>query len=201
MIKNIIFDIGNVLADFAWERLFHRLGFEDEVFENIADATVRGPYWQEFDRGRMSDREIMEGFYSLAPRYREQLDLFYEHIHEMTDEYPYAAEWVRSLKKAGYSVYILSNYGKTAFEKRKHPFSFLEEADGKVISYEVLSVKPEREIYQALESRYGISPEESVFIDDLEENIEGAERYGYAGILFRSRAQADQEIAKLSCTK
>lgn len=66
MIKNVIFDIGNVLADFAWEQLFHRLGFEGETFEHMADATVRGPYWQEFDRGAMSDQEIVEGFYSLA---------------------------------------------------------------------------------------------------------------------------------------
>lgn len=201
MIKNVIFDIGNVLADFAWEELLHRLGFEGEVFESIANATVRGPYWQEFDRGRMSDREIVEGFYSLAPRYKEQIDLFYEHIHEMTEEYPYAAEWVRSLKAEGYFVYILSNYGKTSFENRKEPFSFLSEADGRVISYEVLSVKPEREIYQALEKRYGIQPRESVFIDDLEINVEAARRYGYAGIVFQSKRQAEEEIKKLSLIK
>lgn len=201
MIKNVIFDIGNVLADFAWEQLFHRLGFEGETFEHMADATVRGPYWQEFDRGAMSDQEIVEGFYSLAPKYKKQIDLFYEHIHEMTEEYPYAAEWVRSLKEEGYSVYILSNYGKTSFENRKEPFSFLAEADGSLISYEVLSVKPEREIYQALEEKYSITPQESVFIDDLEVNVEAARNYGYSGIIFKSRDQAVEEIKKLSLIK
>ena len=61
MIKNVIFDIGNVLADFGWERLFLRLGFEGEAF------------------------------YSLAPEYKEQIDLLYERIHEMTEEYSYAS--------------------------------------------------------------------------------------------------------------
>ena len=97
MIKNVIFDIGNVLADFGWERLFLRLGFEGEVFERMADATVRGPYWVEFDRSRMPDREIIEGFYSLAPEYKDQIDLLYEHIHEMTEEYSYASSWIREL--------------------------------------------------------------------------------------------------------
>lgn len=197
MIKNVIFDIGNVLADFGWERLFLRLGFEGEVFERMADATVRGPYWIEFDRSRMPDREIIEAFYSLAPEYKEQIDLLYEHIHEMTEEYFYASGWIRELKAAGYSVYILSNYGKTAFENREKPFSFLSEADGKVISFEVSSVKPERKIFQALEDKYGIHPEESVFIDDMEENITAAKLYGYEGIVFKSREQTEKKLAEL----
>lgn len=201
MIKNVVFDIGNVLADFCWERLLLRLGFEGEVFDHVADATVRGPYWQEFDRSQMSDREIIERFYSLAPEYKEQIDLFYEHIHEMCEEYPYAVQWVRDLKAAGYSVYILSNYGKTAFENRKKPFSFLTEADGKVISYEVSSVKPEREIFQVLEKKYQISPAESVFIDDMELNISAARQYGYAGIVFRNFDQAQKELIDLGVIK
>lgn len=197
MIKNVIFDIGNVLADFGWERLFLRLGFEGEVFERMADATVRGPYWVEFDRSRMPDREIIEGFYSLAPEYKDQIDLLYEHIHEMTEEYSYASSWIRELKAAGYSVYILSNYGKTAFENREKPFSFITEADGKVISFEALSVKPERKIFKVLEDKYGICPEESVFIDDLGENILAAEKYGYKGIVFESREQTKEKLAEL----
>lgn len=197
MIKNVVFDIGNVLADFCWERLLLRLGFEGEVFDHVADATVRGPYWQEFDRSRMSDQEIIESFYSLAPEYKEQIDLFYEHIHEMCEEYPYAVQWVKELKAAGYAVYILSNYGKTSFEQREKPFSFLEDADGRVISYEVSAVKPEREIFQALEEKYQICPEESVFIDDLEVNVAAAKNYGYAGIVFEDLKQAKKELADL----
>ncbi len=60
MIKNIIFDIGNVLAQFRWQKLFKELGFEGEVFEQVADATVRGPWWPEYDRSRLSDPEIWE---------------------------------------------------------------------------------------------------------------------------------------------
>ena len=45
MIKNVIFDVGNVLVDFCWEEVFHKLGFEGETFECVADATVRSVTW------------------------------------------------------------------------------------------------------------------------------------------------------------
>lgn len=47
MIKNVIFDVGNVLVDFCWEEVFHKLGFEGETFECVADATVRSVTWND----------------------------------------------------------------------------------------------------------------------------------------------------------
>ena len=62
-------------------------------------------------------------------------------------------------------------------------------------------MKPEREIYQALEERYSITPQESVFIDDLEVNVEAARNYGYSGIIFKSRDPAEEELKKLNLIK
>ena len=55
MIKNIVFDIGNVLAGFAWEDFYRSFGYSEEIFEKLADATVRSPFWNEIDRGNLSD--------------------------------------------------------------------------------------------------------------------------------------------------
>ena len=62
MITTIIFDIGNVLADFAWETYFQSLGYEEEIFHRVAKATVLNPLWNEYDRGVMSNEEILQGF-------------------------------------------------------------------------------------------------------------------------------------------
>ena len=62
MIKNIVFDIGNVLAGFAWEDFYRSFGYSEEMFEKLADATVRRPFWNEMDRGKLSDEELLEGF-------------------------------------------------------------------------------------------------------------------------------------------
>lgn len=58
MIKNVIFDIGNVLVDFCWEEVFHKLGFE-ETFECVADATVRSVTWNEFDREQSRMKRLL----------------------------------------------------------------------------------------------------------------------------------------------
>lgn len=60
MIRNIIFDIGNVLACFRWRDLFAELGFTGEKFDRIAAATILHPtMWPEFDRSLMSDERLL----------------------------------------------------------------------------------------------------------------------------------------------
>lgn len=77
--------------------------------------------------------------------------------------YPYAADWVRDLKKKGYKVYILSNFSEFGFNRVKDTFDFLPYADGALISYEVKLVKPDRKIYETLCERFDITPENAVF--------------------------------------
>ncbi|RHO85660.1 hypothetical protein DW061_13955 [Ruminococcus sp. AF42-9BH] len=62
MIKNIIFDIGNVLAAFDWEGNLKKFGFSDEEYEAIADAVYRSEDWNEMDRGVMTTEEVIRGF-------------------------------------------------------------------------------------------------------------------------------------------
>ena len=67
MIKNIVFDIGNVLAGFHWQDYFHSFGYSDEVFEQLADATGRSASWNGKDRGKMSNNEQIAGFIAENP--------------------------------------------------------------------------------------------------------------------------------------
>ena len=62
MINTIIFDIGNVLAEFCWRDMLHGFGLEDDAFEIVANATVRHPAWEEFDKGIMSTEEVIDIF-------------------------------------------------------------------------------------------------------------------------------------------
>ena len=80
MVKNIIFDIGNVLAAFRWQKLFKELGFTGEVFDRVRDATVGGPWWIEYDRSRLSDAEIIDNCCALAPGHEKEVRSVFEHI-------------------------------------------------------------------------------------------------------------------------
>ena len=198
-IKNIIFDIGNVLAKFRWADLFHDLGFSGEAFERIAAATVQHPtMWNEFDRSLMSDEDIIARCVERAPEYEKEIRLMFSKTELLVEEYKYSYEWIKGLKERGYKVYLLSNYGKTSFEAaREHGrLSFLPLVDGSVISYEVKIVKPEPGIYEALLEKYALKAEECVFLDDRADNIEVARKLGFHGIVVESHEQAKADLEK-----
>jgi len=195
MIKNIIFDIGNVLAHFRGYDLLQDLGMRGEVLETVADATIRsGAMWNEFDRSVMPDKDVIAACVEKAPQYEKEIHSLFDNIYDIAREYPYAKEWIQGLKDKGYNVYLLSNYGRTAFAATKASLGFVSLVDGMVISYEVKKVKPEPEIYQALLNKYGLKPEECIFLDDREENVRAAEEFGIHGIVFTSKEQADAEL-------
>lgn len=199
-IKNVIFDIGNVLASFRWKELFKDLGFTGEVFEHIAAATVQHPtMWNEFDRSLMSDEEIIARCIERAPEYGQEIHLLFSKTELLVEEYSYSYDWIKGLQERGYKVYLLSNYGKTSFEAaREHGrLSFLPLVDGGVISYEVKIVKPEPGIYQALLEKYDLKAEECVFLDDRADNIEAAKKLGFHGIVVESYEQARKELKDL----
>lgn len=200
MIKNIIFDIGNVLASFRWRDYFHDLGFTGEKFDRIAAATVLHPtMWNEFDRSLMSDDEIIARCIEREPEYEQEIRLIFTKTELLVEEYIHSYNWIKSLKEQGYNVYLLSNYGRTSFEAAKEHgrLSFLPLVDGGVISYEVQIVKPEPEIYKALLKKYNLKAEECVFLDDKAENIEAAVALGFHGIVVRSYEQAAEELNRV----
>jgi len=197
MIRNIVFDIGNVLAYFRWRDLFRDLGYTEEKFDRIAAATILHPtMWPEFDRSLMSDEEIISRCVDRAPEYEKEIRRLFEQTELLIEEYTYSYHWMKELKERGYKIYLLSNYGKTSFEAaRDHGrLSFMPLIDGSVISYEVKIVKPEPGIYKALINKYDLVAEECVFLDDREENVEAAMKMGFHGIVVEGYEQAAKAL-------
>lgn len=197
MIKNIVFDVGKVLVDFDWQSLFDALGFSPEAYEEVAKATVQSELWNEFDRSKMADEEILEGFLAHAPGRRNEVMRFWDNIGSCIRRYDYAFPWIRSLQERGYGVYLLSNYPRRIYSQSIEELAFVEIVDGAVFSYEVQYTKPEREIYETLLRKYGLNPTECVFIDDNRANIVAANELGMATIHFHTKSQAEEELRSL----
>lgn len=197
MIKNVVFDIGNVLAGFEWEAFYHSFGYDGEVFEKLADATVRSAFWNEMDRGELTDEELLEGFIRNDPSVEREIREAFRNIKGMVGRYGYAVPWIRKLKSRGYKVYVISNFARKAHMECIEALDFLREIDGGILSYQVKMIKPMPEIYRLLCSNYGLEAKECVFIDDLEKNVEAAKAEGMKGVLFTTYAQADRELEEL----
>ena len=199
MIKNIIFDIGNVLAAFRWADYIRRdLGFSEEVVKVFGEKIVVNPLWDELDLGIRDEKEIIEEMKSRVPEYQKEADAFFENILEIVETYPYSREWLSRLKQEGYHVYLLSNYPRSTYLMHEQAkFDFVPVADGKVISGFEKMAKPDPRIYRLLMKRYVLQPEECVFLDDRQVNIDAAVALGMQGIVFTGYEEANAELERL----
>ncbi len=197
MIKNVIFDIGNVLAKFRYKEYIEELGIPCDKRERVAKATAEGPYWALNDKGVLTAYETMINCISLDYGAEAEIRLFFKDMERLVMEYPDSCDWVNSVKAKGKKVYILSNYSRENFLMMTDKFKFLKLMDGQVISYEERLLKPDPEIYKVLLSRYGLEPTECVFLDDSRKNVEGAEALGIKGIVVEDRREAMRELEEL----
>ena len=197
MIKNIVFDIGNVLVDYCWRDHIARFGFQGEMLERIGKAMMQSPVWNELDRGVWTNEQLLDGFIASDPQIEQEIRLVFSDLGTIVKERSGSTDWIRSLKTDGYKTYYLSNYSDRVKKEGADQLSFLKELDGGVMSYEVHQIKPNEDIYQTLLARYGLLPEETVFLDDSAANIAAAVRLGIHGIQVFSQKQAKQELQEL----
>ncbi len=197
MITTIIFDIGNVLADFAWKEHFESFGYDEAMVKRIAAATVQSREWNEYDKGVLSDQEILDSFIANDPEIGEDIRKVMTNVKTLIRRNDYAISWIQELKAKGYRCLYLSNFSHKAEEECADALDFLPYLDGGILSYQDRVIKPMPEIYRLLIQRYDLKPEECVFMDDMPQNLQGAEQFGIHTILFQNQSQAIEELRKL----
>ena len=193
-IDTIVFDIGNVLTDFAWDKFLKDKGYDEAMRKRLAKATVLSDDWVEYDKGNLSNDEIVQRFVENDPELEKEIRSAFENIDGIILKREKTIPWIKALQAAGYRVLYLSNFSRQALEGCPDAMDFLEETDGGILSYREHVVKPDPEIYHILENRYELKPERTVFIDDTAVNIEAAKSLGWKGIVYRDYDQAASEL-------
>lgn len=197
MIKNIIFDIGNVLVDYCWREHVAGFGFDSGMVERIGKAMMLSPTWNELDKGVWTDEQLLAGFIANDPEIEKEIRLVFSDFSTIVRQHPGSIPWIHDLKAKGYKVYYLSNYARRARMEGEAQLTFMAEMDGGIMSYEIQKIKPGEEIYRHLFAKYDLIPEECVFLDDSPANIETGKRLGMYGILVSGQEQAMQELETL----
>ena len=189
MIRNIVFDMGNVLIRFDPLLFIEREGITDQEDRKIIlDELFNSVEWAQMDRGILEEKTA-EPF--ILKRFPERLhpavcNLLY-HWAIPGDEFYGMRDLVAELKEAGYRLFLLSN-ASTAQHRYWPLFPVSRYFDGKLISCDVKVVKPMREIYQIFTDRFLLDPEECLFIDDAPANVAAAITCGWNGIVFHGDA-------------
>ncbi len=186
MIKNLVFDIGGVLADYRLKEFLADKGFSAGLVKRILKASVLSPYWAQFARGDITETEALEGFTGLDPEIREELKTAFSSVAGMLRIRDYAIPLLKRLQRAGYHLYYLSNYSQKAYDECGESLAFMPYMDGGLVSFQVHKTKPDPEMFIQLLKEYGLIAEECIFIDDTPANVTAAEQLGFAGIEFTS---------------
>ena len=196
MIKNLVFDIGDVLLEYRWREMLMDYGLSAAQAEEVGNLMFEDSLWSELDYANRSTEEIIAEYQRKYPKYQEVIKWFILHGEYMHVQRKEVWEKVHELKEKGYGIYLLSNYSEDLFLKHTKGASFIEDADGMVVSYQIHHAKPEPEIYQYLFSKYHLEPEECIFFDDRKANTIAAEKLGMRAVTIESREMLLQELEK-----
>ena len=185
MIRNMVFDIGNVLMDFRWKEYMRSLFGEDEtLIQTINQGIWHNGCWAAMDKGEMDGAATLRSAVAFAPQYEKEIKLTLDSVAHAFHKFEYSIPWIQELKRMGLNVYYLSNYSAFSVAANPDVLDFIPYMDGGVFSFEVKAVKPEPEIYRCLCEKFGLKPEECLFTDDVPANVKGAQACGFYGIVF-----------------
>lgn len=185
MIKNIIFDMGGVLIDWAPSHLIESLKVPKEDQGILIRELFKEVEWLALDAGIMDDDEVFEAVSKRVPeRLHEPLKFLISKWWSIPFNYKKGmGELVRELYDNGYKLYLLSN--ASIYQKDYvHRLPGHECFTGRVTSAEIKMMKPQKEIYQYICDKYDLKPEECYFVDDYNGNVYFARLFGFKSNVF-----------------
>ena len=198
MIKNIVFDLGNVLLTFDPEEFLFNFTNDAIQINTFILNIIHSKIWLKMDRGLISIGNAKSIFLRNYPELKELLVLFFEKWLEIFVPIEKHIKIMKELKRYGYRIYALSNFIEEAYEFVIKKFDFFSLFDGMVISWKEKVIKPEIEIYTILLNRYNLLAPECVFLDDYSEFLITAETLGMHTILIHPKIDFRQELLKLN---
>ena len=175
--KNIIFDLGNVLILLDPSGYVNR-SVSPEKREKFLDVVFRSREWKNLDLGTLTYDNAKKIFKEKLKDCDYEVEmLFGDNLFGLLKPIVKNTELLKKLKE-NYNLYILSNFHKESFETVSSKHEFFNYFDGGIVSAYYQCIKPDEKIYRLLIDKYNLKPEETLFIDDMAENVEAAGKIG-----------------------
>ena len=157
MLKNIVFDLGNVLVKFDSNELIYS-------FFNERQEEVKSFFFvKQFPELELSIKKLMYHWTEFVIPLKDNV------------------AFIKDLKRLGYNVYILSNIPEDD-TKYLRSCGVFDNIDGGVFSYEYKKIKPDPEIFHILLKKYNLKASECLFLDDRKDNVVAASNLGFETI-------------------
>ncbi len=190
----IIFDLGKVLVDFDYSIAAQKVAARSSKSPQDLHAFLgSSPLLVEYESGRLTRQTFYDAI-SGAIGFRGDLAEFGGYFADIFTEMPGTIALHAELRRRGFQTYIFSNTNDLAIEHIRRDFPFFANFDGYIFSYEVGGLKPQPEIYAAMEAMTGKRGADLIYIDDRAENIEAGRARGWRAILHESPEKTRQAL-------
>ena len=196
-IKNIVFDIGNVVVrwdpDLIAARTFDGSGHGSD----IKDAIFGDDLWLSWNRGERTEAEMKHAFAETLGLEAELLDRLFFHIKDSQDLNEDTVRLMRTLKASGFRLFALTDNVHEIVHYLKERYAFWDLFEHATVSAEVGVLKPSAEIFHHVLNTNGLHANETVFFDDVAKNVAGAKAVGIHSFVFTSVANALADLERL----
>lgn len=164
--KNLIFDMGNVLIEWNIEKILNSVTDDMKIKELLKKEIFESGLWVKTDHGLISVEELEEVVISkIGFQYSNSVKMVTRNWYKYVEVFIDVQKRIVELSKKGYDIYILSNTSYTFYELVNNNFlPVVSIAKGIVLSCEEKLLKPDKEIYKVLLERYNLNPLDCIFL-------------------------------------
>ena len=194
---NLIFDLGGVVVRWDPEAIIAGVFADDKVKARVRAAVFEHPDWLELDRGTLGREEAIARAAQRSGIAESELRRLLLAVPPSLVVFPETVALMRRLKAKGHPLYCLSNMHFASIEYLESTQDFWDVFDGRVISCRLQLCKPEPAIYAHLLRTFGLEAKDTLFIDDVQKNLDAAAQLGIRTLRFEHAAQCERELRSL----
>lgn len=206
-IKNLLFDLGGVIMDIKRERCVKSLvalGMSENTAENMLGLYVQSGPFLKLEEGLLSEEEFYD---AMRQNFPDGGNISDENLKSALNDFLIGIPEHRLVElrmlRHDHKIYLLSNTNSIMYNSkiaecfRAEGMEMSDYFDGQVVSFKAKCAKPDRKIFEYTIEHLGIKPEETVFFDDSQKNLDAAAQLGFKTALVAPGTEFIDAIASV----
>lgn len=196
-IKNVVFDVGNVLVRWSPTEIVRLTFGNDADVEGLVKVLFTSSIWMDLNKGLISEAQAKQRYQQEKQLSAADCERLFYYIKQTQLLIYGSVDLLKRIKAAGYGVYALTDNVVEIVEYLKSTYQFWPLFDGTTVSAELGLLKPQPEIYQSLLETHQLVASQTVFLDDMPYNVDGARAVGMAAIQFEDAQQCETALKQI----
>ena len=195
---DIILDMGNVLLEWNKDKILKAVAKTEKDYLILDKAIFQSGLWERLDLGTLTREELVDKVLSLlGDCYQKKVEEVIWNWPTYIDIYREVFPLLARLKGNGHRIFVLSNTSPVFYELLKDQLAPLEKIlDGFILSCDIKAIKPDRKMFEEILSKYELSPDNCIFLDDVKENTNMAESLGIKAYQVKQRSDVVDILKK-----